>query len=123
MYASYAKQQSVAVESSSPQEIEGMALITAARRIADAKQKLEDPGALLHALRQNWQLWTIFQAELCAPDCPMPQAIRQNLLNLANFVDKKTIELLRAPDPAKVDVLVNINRQIAGGLMTKPAAA
>lgn len=123
MYASYAKQQTTAAEVSTPQEIEGMALINAARKIADAKQKAADPGAMLHALRQNWQLWTIFQAELCAPDCPMPTPIRQNLLSLANFVDKKTIELLRAPDPGKVDVLVNINRQIAGGLMAKAPAA
>src|SRR5262245_41719645 len=121
MHASYARQQMVAVESSTPQEIEGMALITAARRIADAKQASDGPAALLQALRQNWQLWTIFQAELCAPDCPVPRAIRQNLLSLANFIDKKTIELLRSPDPGKVDVLVNINRQIASGLMGKTA--
>jgi flagellar biosynthesis activator protein FlaF len=119
MHASYARQQMAAVESASPQEIEGMALITAARRIADAKRAADSPAALLHALRQNWQLWTIFQAELCAPECTVPTAIRQNLLSLANFIDKKTIELLRAPDPNKVDVLVNINRQIAGGLMGK----
>ena len=107
MHASYARQQLAAAETASPQEVEGMALITAARRIAEAKQ----PPELLHALRQNWQLWTIFQAELCAPECAVPVQIRQNLLSLANFVDKKTIELLRAPDPTKVDVLINIDRK------------
>jgi flagellar protein FlaF len=69
------------------------------------------------ALRRNWRLWTIFQASLLDPDCTLPAAIRGNLLGLANFIDRHTAELLARGDAAKIDVLVNINRQISEGLL------
>jgi flagellar biosynthesis activator protein FlaF len=62
-------------------------------------------------------LWTIFQASLLDPDCDVPMAIRSNLLGLANFIDRHTAELLAHGDAAKIDVLVNINRQIGEGLL------
>jgi flagellar protein FlaF len=69
------------------------------------------------ALRANWRLWTIFQASLLEPDCALPDEVRGNLLGLANFIDKTTVELLAERDVAKVDALLNINRQISEGLM------
>jgi flagellar protein FlaF len=69
------------------------------------------------ALRANWRLWTIFQASLIEPDCPLPSEVRGNLLGLANFIDKLTVQLLAERDPTKVAALVNINRQISEGLM------
>jgi len=47
----------------------------------------------------------------------VPAAIRGNLLGLANFIDRHTAELLADGDAAKIDVLVNINRQIGEGLL------
>ncbi len=102
-----------------PRETEGRALLEAARRLADAQQKPEDKHGLREAARLNWRLWTIFQAELSAPDCPMPVEIRTNMLNLCNFVDKRTVALLAKPAPDMVDVLINVNRQIAAGLLTR----
>ncbi len=102
-----------------PRETEGRALLEAARRLADAQQKPEDKHGLREAARLNWRLWTIFQAELSAPDCPMPVEIRTNMLNLCNFVDKRTVALLAKPAPDLVDVLINVNRQIAAGLLTR----
>jgi flagellar protein FlaF len=69
------------------------------------------------ALRKNWRLWTIFQASLLDAECQVPMEIRGNLLGLANFIDRQTAELLAAPEPAKVDALVHINRQISEGLL------
>jgi flagellar protein FlaF len=69
------------------------------------------------ALRRNWRLWTIFQASLVDPDCQVPGEVRANLLGLSNFIDRQTAELLAKPDPAKVEILVNINRQISEGLL------
>ena len=73
------------------------------------------------ALRRNWRLWTIFQASLLDPDCEVPAAIRANLLGLANFIDRHTADLLAGGDADKIDVLVNINRQISEGLLDGPA--
>ena len=68
-------------------------------------------------MRVNWRLWTIIQAEQADPDCATPKNIREGLLNLANFIDKRSIELLANPDPAKLQPLININRNIAAGLL------
>ncbi|MHA4875354.1 flagellar biosynthesis regulator FlaF, partial [Enterococcus faecium] len=45
-----------------------------------------------------------------------PAEIRSNLLSLAAFVDKQSTSILGDPRPEKLDVLININRQIAAGL-------
>jgi hypothetical protein len=47
----------------------------------------------------------------------MPAEIRGNLLGLANFIDRRTAELLAKPDPGRVDALININVQIGEGLL------
>lgn len=68
------------------------------------------------AVRLNWRLWTIFQADLLAPTCEVPLNIRQNILSLAKFIDQHSVEFFGAPHVDQVDVLININREIAGGL-------
>ncbi len=103
-----------------PRETEGRALLEAARRMAEAQADPGDTDAIRDAARLNWRLWTIFQAELSAPDCPMPVEIRQNMLNLCNFIDKRIVDILAKPVSLKLDVLINVNRQIAAGLLTKP---
>lgn len=83
----------------------------------------KSPAELLTALRRNWRLWTIFQVNLVDADCTVPAPVRGNLLGLANFIDRHTAGLLANPDPAQVEVLVNINRQIAEGLLEGQRAA
>ena len=103
-----------------PRETEGRALLEAARRLAEAQKTPDDANGLRNAARLNWRLWTIFQAELSEPDCPMPVEIRTNMLNLCNFVDKRTVAILSKPTPQLAEVLININRQIAAGLLADP---
>jgi flagellar biosynthesis activator protein FlaF len=94
---------------------EAWALIEAARELHESRSDSLDRRRT--ALRRNWRLWTIFQASLLDPACELPAAIRSNLLGLANFIDRHTAELLAHGDAAKIDVLVNINRQISEGLL------
>jgi flagellar protein FlaF len=94
---------------------EAWALIEAARELHEARDAPIDQRRA--ALRRNWRLWTIFQASLLDPACALPNAIRSNLLGLANFIDRHTAELLAHGEAAKIDVLVNINRQISEGLL------
>ena len=103
-----------------PRQTEGRALLEAARRLAEAQKCPDDTKGLRNAARINWRLWTIFQAELSAPECPLPVEIRTNMLNLCNFVDKRTVAILAQPKPQMVDVLINVNRQIAAGLLARP---
>jgi flagellar protein FlaF len=108
-----------------PARSEAWALLEAARKLNQAKDASIDE--FRSALRANWRLWTIFQASLIEPDCPLPNEVRGNLLGLANFIDRTTVELLAEREPTKIAALVNINRQISEGLMegarAKAAAA
>jgi flagellar protein FlaF len=102
-------------EPGNPTRSEAWALLEAARKLNQTKDgPIEDFRA---ALRANWRLWTIFQASMIEPDCTMPDQIRGNLLGLANFIDKTTVELLAERDVKKIEALVNINRQISEGLL------
>jgi flagellar protein FlaF len=102
-------------EPGNPARTEAWALLEAARQLHQSKDgPIEE---FRTALRKNWRLWTIFQASLSEADCTVPPAIRRNLLGLSNFIDRQTADLLAVRDAKKVDVLVNINRQISEGLL------
>lgn len=104
---------------------EAWALIEAARRIAVALQDAEgkdmtDPkvkAALRDPLRLNWRLWTIFQAELLREDSDLPEDIRMNMLTLCNYIDKHTVKCISEPTAENIAGLIDINRNIASGLM------
>ncbi len=105
-----------------PTYSEAWALVEAARRMAapikyGALETPEDLEKVRTALRLNWRLWTIFQAELSLEDGQVPDAIRGNMLSLCNFVDKQSVEALNEPTVERVMVLIDINRQIANGLL------
>ena len=104
-----------APEPGNPARTEAWALLEAARELYQTKEgPIDDFRA---ALRKNWRLWTIFQASLSEPDCTVPPPVRSNLLGLSNFIDRQTADLLATRDGKKVDVLININRQISEGLL------
>lgn len=106
-----------------PRATEAWALTEAARRMSLAQKPEVSDEELLGAVRLNWRLWTIFQAELASPECPLPIEMRQDMLSLCNFIDKRTVEIISDVDRAKIDVLININRQIASGLFATPSQA
>jgi len=106
-----------------PRETEAWALTEAARRMADAKDRPDGAEDLLNAVRLNWRLWTIFQASLAEPDCPVPAEVRANMLSLSNFVDKASVDIIATPVAQKVDILISINRNIAAGLFSAPQPA
>ncbi len=113
----YAKQQSLALESGSPQQTLAWGLTTTARKMAAAQHEGTSRDTILDAVRLNWRLWTIIQAEQSDPDCATPRDIRESMLSLANFVDKRSIDVLAAPSGDKLDILISINRNIAAGLL------
>ncbi len=91
--------------------------------MADAIQSgpMDDPETKKMArdtLRLNWRLWTIFQTELSLEDdAGVSVSIRENMLNLCNYVDKQTVDAISDPTPEKISDLIEINRNIANGLM------
>lgn len=101
---------------SSPRETEARALLETAR-LMDAAIGADDADAYRSALRLNWRLWTIIQADVTAPECELPTEIRQNIISLSVFIDKHTVDALAEPTDRKLRVLIDINRNISGGLM------
>ncbi len=91
-------------------------LIQAAKRLDDAQRQPDDKDGLLAAARLNWKLWTIIQADVLDDESLLPLDVRQNLLNLSNFIDKHTIGFITEPDAQKIPTLIEINKNIAAGL-------
>lgn len=104
-----------------PRQSEAWALTEAARRIADAKDRHGIGPEFLAAIRLNWRLWTIFQAELSSDESQVPDEVRGNMLSLCNFVDKTTVDIIAEPVLEKANILVTINRHIAAGLFADPS--
>lgn len=108
-----------------PAQTEAWALLEAANRMAGAivsgnPEDKETKENMKTALRLNWRLWTIFQAELLDENCQVPDEIRVNMLTLCQFVDKQTVKILAGPTPEIMVPLIDINRNIAAGLMNLP---
>ena len=107
----------------SPREVEAMAFTKASLLLEDAKKVTGNVEEFSKALRFNHLLWTIIQADLTEPDNALPAEIKANVMSLSIFVDKQTTKALRSHNPNDLDVLININRNLAAGLRTAPAPA
>jgi len=69
-----------------------------------------------NALKYNQTLWSVFQAELMNDENPLPADLRNNILSLSSFVDRRTFDVIAYPAAEKLDILIKINRSIAEGL-------
>ena len=49
----------------------------------------------------------------------MPAGVRQNVANLGIFVFKQTMAILADPKPENLGSLININRELAAGLLAR----
>lgn len=83
----------------------------------DAKNR---DDKLDEALRYNQLIWNVFQAELAKPENPLPKKLREDILSLSLFVDRRTFETTAFPSKDKLSILININRNIAAGLSKEP---
>lgn len=109
--------------SQSPRELEANLLIKAASRLQNVQDDWEVRfPELEEALAYNRKLWTILATAVTDASNPLPREIKQNIANLAIFIFNRTVDLMIEPKPERLTVLININRQIATGLRTRPEA-
>jgi len=73
-------------------------------------------GMLDEALRYNQLVWSIFQGEITRRDHPMPLELRQKILTLSRFVDRRIFEVMAYPHSGKLNAIININLNLAAGL-------
>jgi len=103
----------------SQRDMEATVLAKAAMQLKTAQENWGNENhdsQLEAALNYNQRVWSFFQAELTMDDNPLPVEIKQNLLALSLFVDRRTFDTLAYPAPEKLAVLVNINMNVAAGL-------
>jgi len=104
-----------------PREVEAMAFTKAALMLDEAKGQTEDYDAYAAALKFNQLLWTIIQADIVDTANTLPPQLKANILSLSIFVDKQTVKALADTNGDHLDSLIDINKNLAEGLMTKPA--
>lgn len=103
----------------SGREIEALVLTKAAHKLKECQenwQRMDLPVRLDEALKFNRKVWSIFQGELCKPDNPLPKKLREDILSLSAFIDKRSFDALAYPSPEKLTAIIRINLNLAAGL-------
>lgn len=103
----------------SGRELEALVLSTAAQKLVDVQNDWNAPDRderLDEALRHNQLVWSIFQGELMKEDNPLPKPLRQDILSLSAFIDKRIFEIMSHPAPEKLNVIISLNLNLAAGL-------
>ena len=112
----------IAQQTANPREREADLLLDAAARLQMIKDGWEAKYSELDAaLLNNRKLWTIFMTSATNPENPLPVNVRQNVVNLGLFVLKQTVATLANPKPENLGALININRELAAGLLGRAA--
>ena len=89
----------------------GAAAIRARRLGRRSRAQLDD------ALLYNRKLWSVFLSEMTDANNPMPKDVRQNVANIGLFVMNHTVTVMNDPRREHLGSLININREIAAGLL------
>ncbi len=108
-------------ETLSGRELEASVLTRAGLMLKQVQENWNEPdrdAKLLESIKFNQKIWSFFQAELSDPENPLPKNLRQDILNLSLFVDKRLFEVLAHPDKEKLDIVIDIDFNIAAGLRT-----
>jgi len=110
----------------SGREIEAAVLTKAACKLKECQQNWnsEDREQKLNdALKYNQLIWSIFQGELKKDDNPLDKHLRADLLQLSALVDRRIFETMGDPSPEKLNLVIDINNNIAAGLRQSPGIA
>ncbi|MDK9719364.1 MAG: flagellar biosynthesis regulator FlaF [Trichlorobacter sp.] len=110
-------------ETLSGRELEASVLTRAGLMLKQVQVNWSAPDRdekLLEAIKFNQKVWSFFQAELSDPENPLPKNLRQDILNLSLFIDKRLFEVMANPDTEKLNIVIDVNFNIAAGLRTKP---
>lgn len=110
-------------ENLSGRELEASVLTRAGimlKQVQDNWDAQDRDAKLLEAIKFNQKVWSFFQAELSDPENQLPVNLRQDILNLSLFVDKRLFEVMASPDKDKLQIVIDIDFNLAAGLRTTP---
>ena len=97
------------------EDVDAAVLMIAADKLDNVK-KFADDDIFEEILLYNKSIWTVIQSEMTEAH-PLPLEIKTNLISLSLFIDNQTDMAVGCRDPKMLDSLININRNIAAGLM------
>lgn len=118
------RRQQTSSPASSQRDIEAQALLKAARKLNEVALSWSNdhtipvPTDLEDALKFNRQVWVVFHDSASGVQ-PTQGTLKTNVVTLANFVFRKSLDIIADPERAKLDILININREVAAGLMAR----
>lgn len=104
---------------SSSRELEALVLTKAALKLAEIQNNWDSPDRdekLDEALRHNQFIWSLFQGELMKENNPLPKELKQDILSLSAFIDKRIFEVMANPAPERLGVIIKLNLNLAAGL-------
>lgn len=107
---------------SAPEQI-AFSLSQAAIRLDHAKSNGKDKKVLAHILDENVELWTGIRTVVNGWAEGVSEETKSNLRRLSDFVTGSIMKAGVAIKPATIDTLININLQIAEGLLEGHTAA
>ena len=112
-------------EGNDQRALEGRILLKAAKKLQDIHDNWDEHTAeqLEEAIVYNRKLWTVFAGEMTNDDNPLPLEIKNNIANISIFIFKRCVEIQAEPAADKLEALIEINRNIAAGLLSQPKAA
>lgn len=113
----------ISKEAMSPRQLEAAVLNRAAAMLKSVQDNWDDQDheqRLDDALRYNQKLWSVFQTELTSPANLLPKKLREDILSISLFIDRRSFDLMAYPDRDKITALITINQNIAAGLNTTP---
>ena len=110
--------QQTAKRTGNPRDLEANLLSRAATNLQRIRENWDTEASadLTGALKFNRRLWNVFLTSVTRPEHPLPAPVRQNVANLGVFVLNHMLKVEINPQPAKLDVLISINRELAAGL-------
>ena len=100
-------------------ESEAQALLRCALKLEEAQREEVGYFDYCFAVRQNQKLWTIFQASLLDPETKLPADLIETLKSLSIYIDRRSLRCIGEFDKGLLRVLVDINKQIATGLLQR----
>ncbi len=83
----------------------------------DRRQKMDE------ALTYNHRIWSLIQGDLLDENNPLPKNIRENILSLSVLIDKRIFNVMAYPAPEKLNIIIDINLNLAAGLRGSPRIA
>lgn len=103
-------------------ELEARVLLKSARMLKELQDNWGNvtPDLLEETLKYNRQIWMMFyDTALENPEGERPDDLRSNIINLANFIFKREVEIRadKEKDADKLNILISINKDVAAGLM------